>query len=141
MMKSMESMSKMYTRHHDRNTSSAIMIEEFIRCGIKFASFGTNDLVQYTLAIDRNNEMLPTCTSPAPRCTSPHPQCNPGMQEFNIECSICGRPGPTRRWPRGSSNMAYQVSRQILMRLPRSECSCRTEKRIILEAARTRDAE
>ena len=36
--------------------SSVILVEDFIAAGIKFASFGTNDLIQYTLAIDRNNQ-------------------------------------------------------------------------------------
>ncbi|HSQ92951.1 MAG TPA: phosphoenolpyruvate synthase, partial [Methanoregula sp.] len=44
--------------------SSAIMIEDFIKCGIKFASFGTNDLIQYTLAIDRNNENVADMYNP-----------------------------------------------------------------------------
>ena len=35
--------------------SSVLMIDEFIAAGINFASFGTNDLIQNTLAIDRNN--------------------------------------------------------------------------------------
>ena len=35
--------------------ASALAIEELADCGIDFASFGTNDLTQYTLAVDRNN--------------------------------------------------------------------------------------
>ena len=38
--------------------ASAIIIDEFIKAGVKFCSFGTNDLIQYTLAVDRNNGMI-----------------------------------------------------------------------------------
>ncbi len=44
--------------------ASALMVEDFIKAGIKFASFGTNDLIQYTLAIDRNNENVATMYQP-----------------------------------------------------------------------------
>ncbi|TKX82877.1 phosphoenolpyruvate synthase, partial [Halorubrum sp. SS5] len=33
--------------------ASALQIEELANAGINFASFGTNDLTQYTLAVDR----------------------------------------------------------------------------------------
>ncbi len=38
--------------------AAALTIEEFCKAGIDFISFGTNDLTQLTLGIDRNNELL-----------------------------------------------------------------------------------
>ncbi|HDH91537.1 MAG TPA: phosphoenolpyruvate synthase, partial [Candidatus Aenigmarchaeota archaeon] len=38
--------------------SAALTIEEFCKEGVAFISFGTNDLTQLTLGVDRNNERL-----------------------------------------------------------------------------------
>ena len=38
--------------------AAALTIEDYIDVGIDFVSLGTNDLTQYTLAVDRNNEFV-----------------------------------------------------------------------------------
>ena len=69
----------------------AINIEEFCKEGIVFASFGSNDLTQTTLGIDRNNERLIKIFD----------EMHPSMQilfknvidickKYNVESSICG---------------------------------------------------
>jgi pyruvate,water dikinase len=123
--------------------SSAIMIEDFLKCGIRFASFGTNDLVQYTLAIDRNNENVADMYNPQ------HPAVlyliHSAIQmcrEYNVECSICGQAGSDPKmaaWlvEHGISSISANIDAIAKIR----EAVARTEKRIILEAARNRDAE
>jgi len=122
--------------------SSAILIEDFIRAGIKFASFGTNDLVQYTLAIDRNNQNVAAMYEPkhpavlalidsAIRCCRKH----------GVEISICGQAGsepPMVKWlvEHGITSVSANIDAIAKIR----ETVARTEQRIILESARSRNA-
>ena len=95
---------------------AALTIEDFIEDGIDFVSFGTNDLTQYTLAVDRNNENV------AGLFTELHPailklieyvveRCN----EAGVKTSICGQADPTRRWRRDWSRLASPASPPISM--------------------------
>jgi pyruvate,water dikinase len=74
--------------------AAALSIEELIDAGIDFASFGTNDLTQYTLAVDRNNEQV------ADRYDALHPavvelidQTVETCREHDVATSICGQAG------------------------------------------------
>jgi len=74
--------------------ASALIIEDFIKAGIDFVSFGTNDLTQLALGIDRNNENI------AKLYTVFHPSvlkmmkyCIEVCNKHNIETSICGEAG------------------------------------------------
>ncbi|MFH1229714.1 MAG: phosphoenolpyruvate synthase [Candidatus Aenigmatarchaeota archaeon] len=76
----------------------AINIEEFCKEGIAFASFGSNDLTQTTLGIDRDNERLADIFD----------EMHPSMQflfkrvieickKYKVESSICGELPSNRR--------------------------------------------
>jgi pyruvate,water dikinase len=74
--------------------ASALGIESLAEAGIDFASFGTNDLTQYTLAVDRNNEHV------ADRFDELHPavleligDTIETCRELGVETSICGQAG------------------------------------------------
>ncbi|APW96341.1 phosphoenolpyruvate synthase [Halobiforma lacisalsi AJ5] len=74
--------------------ASALAVEEMADAGIDFASFGTNDLTQYTLAVDRNNENV------ADRFDELHPSVLrligdviETCREHGVDTSICGQAG------------------------------------------------
>jgi pyruvate,water dikinase len=123
--------------------SSAIMIEDFIHAGIDFASFGTNDLIQYTLAIDRNNENVASMYQPKhPAVLALIDQAIQVCREHGVECSICGQAGsepPMVAWlvEHGISSVSANIDAIGKIR----ETVARTEKRIILESARRPHAE
>ena len=123
--------------------SSAIMIEDFIRAGIRFASFGTNDLIQYTLAIDRNNENVADMYNPThPAILHLIHNAIQTCRAYNVECSICGQAGSDPKmavWlvEHGITSISANIDAIAKIR----EAVAKTEKRIILEAARTNDAE
>ncbi len=78
--------------------ASALGIEAMAEQGIDFASFGTNDLTQYTLAVDRNNENV------ADRFDELHPsvlelisQTIETCREHDVATSICGQAGSKPR--------------------------------------------
>ncbi|MEN6610521.1 MAG: phosphoenolpyruvate synthase [Methanoregulaceae archaeon] len=123
--------------------ASAILIEDFLEAGIKFASFGTNDLIQYTLAIDRNNENVANMYQPKhPAVLRLIHDAIQKCREYNVECSICGQAGSDPKmatWlvEHGITSLSANIDAIAKIR----EAVARTEKRIILESARRIDAE
>ena len=78
--------------------AAALGIESMAEAGIDFASFGTNDLTQYTLAVDRNNENV------AGRFDELHPavlnligRTIETCREHDVDTSICGQAGSKRQ--------------------------------------------
>ena len=72
--------------------ASALSIEGLCEAGLDFVSFGTNDLTQYTLAVDRNNNNV------ADRFDELHPavlnlmsQVIGTCREYDVSTSICGQ--------------------------------------------------
>ncbi|WP_135819960.1 phosphoenolpyruvate synthase [Halostella litorea] len=74
--------------------ASALGVDRMAEAGIDFASFGTNDLTQYTLAVDRNNGNV------ADRFDELHPavleligKTIETCREHDVDTSICGQAG------------------------------------------------
>ena len=117
---------------------AALTIEDFIEEGLDFISFGTNDLTQYTLAVDRNNENV------ADLYSEMHPavikqieyvveKCN----QAGVESSICGQAGSYPEMARrlveiGISSISANIDAVATVR----ETVARAEKIIMLKALR-----
>lgn len=70
------------------------IIESICKEGINFISFGTNDLTQYTLAIDRNNsEVQYLFNEINPAVVNSIAHVIKTCRNYNVETSICGQAG------------------------------------------------
>lgn len=70
------------------------IIDSLCKEGIGFISFGTNDLTQYTLAIDRGNEDLQGLYNEMhPAVLSQISQVIKTCKKYSVETSICGQAG------------------------------------------------
>jgi pyruvate,water dikinase len=123
--------------------SCAILIEDFIRAGINFASFGTNDLIQYTLAIDRNNQNVADMYYPKhPAVLKLIDDAIAVCRTHGIECSICGQAGSDPEmvaWliEHGISSVSANIDAVPKIR----ETAARTEQRMILDYTRSKNAQ
>ncbi|AIS31719.1 MULTISPECIES: phosphoenolpyruvate synthase [Methanobacterium] len=118
--------------------AAALTIEDFIAEGIDFVSFGTNDLTQYTLAIDRNNENV------ADLYTESHPAVLKLIERVIIECnkagvktSICGQAGSMpaiveKLVELGITSVSANTDAVATVR----ETVARVEQKLLLKAAR-----
>jgi pyruvate,water dikinase len=118
--------------------AAALIIDEFIKEGIDFVSFGTNDLTQYTLAVDRNNELV------APLYNELHPAVMKLIEYVIGECnkagvvtSICGQAGSRpdvakKLVAMGITSISANIDAVEAVR----EMVARTEHELILDAAR-----
>jgi pyruvate,water dikinase len=117
---------------------SALIVEDFIDVGLDFISFGTNDLTQYTLALDRNNERVQKLFSEKhPAILKLIERVIKKCRAAGVDTSICGQAG------------SYPEVVKILVELGISSVSAnpdaiqtvretvyRTEKRLLLDKAR-----
>ncbi|WP_423996594.1 phosphoenolpyruvate synthase [Halorubrum trapanicum] len=118
--------------------ASALQIEELAEAGIDFASFGTNDLTQYTLAVDRNNEHV------ADRFDELHPavlrligDTIETCRELGVDTSICGQAGSKPEMveflvEKGVSSISANID---AVRDVQHEVK-RTEQRLLLDSVR-----
>ncbi len=113
-------------------------IEEIIKEGIKFISFGTNDLTQLTLGIDRNNERIAKLFSEL------HPAVIKEIEHVIKECkkhgvktSICGQAGSNPIMAQKLVELgidSISVNPDAVLKVKKAVA--RAERKLLLEGAR-----
>ncbi len=118
--------------------AAALTIEEYIKAGIDFLSFGTNDLTQLTLGVDRNNERVQRLFNEEhPSVLKLIKYVIDTAKEHGVETSICGQAGSRPSMVRKLVRMGIDsVSANIDAVQKIREVVYREERKIMLEAAR-----
>ena len=118
--------------------SSALVIDDILDEGVDFVSFGTNDLTQYTLAADRNNEHV------ADIYDATHPavleligRVVAACRERDVASSICGQAGSDPEMveflvEEGITSISANIDAVADVRAT----VARTERRLLLDHAR-----
>ena len=118
--------------------AAALTIEDYIAEGIDFVSLGTNDLTQYTLAVDRNNEYV------ASHYSEEHPAVMKLIEmtikkcaAAGVKCSICGQAGSVPHIVEklvGFGITSVSANTDAIAEVRKTVA--RAEKKILLDAAR-----
>jgi len=118
--------------------AAALIIDEFIKEGISFISFGTNDLTQFTLALDRNSAHV------AKLYNEQHPAVLKlietvikACKKNNVKTSICGQAGSDPKMVEkliimGIDSVSANVDAIETIR----KVAARVERKLLLESAR-----
>ncbi len=123
--------------------AAALIIEDIIKEGIDFISLGTNDLTQYTLAVDRNNENV------AYLYNEEHPAVMKLIErvikickKHGIKTSICGQAGSYPHVVEKLVRMgidSVSANPDAVQRI--REVVARVERKIILDRLREKEIE
>ena len=121
--------------------AAALIIDDLLDEGLDFVSFGTNDLTQYTLAVDRNNENVAGLYSEFhPAISKLIEMSIKAARARGVQTSICGQAGSNPKFVEklikwGITSVSANIDALARVR----ETVARTEQRLILEGMR-RDA-
>ncbi|MFA5860245.1 MAG: phosphoenolpyruvate synthase [Candidatus Thermoplasmatota archaeon] len=118
--------------------AAALIIDSLLDEGLDFVSFGTNDLTQYTLAVDRNNENVAKLYSEF------HPAVGKLIQMTieacrprGVQTSICGQAGSNPKFVEKLIGWGITSVSANIDALPRvRETIARAEQKLLLEKAR-----
>jgi pyruvate, water dikinase len=118
--------------------ASVQLIEEFCQEGIKFASIGSNDLTQFTLAVDRNNAKIQKLYNPMhPAVLKEISQVIKVCKRHGVISSLCGQAGSDPEMAKflvekGIDSIAVNIDAVGKVRHAVAE----REKKLMLDAAR-----
>ena len=118
--------------------ASCFIIEDICKEGIDFISFGTNDLTQLTLGVDRNNEKLVRLFDELhPAVLKEIEMVVRTCQRYGVKTSICGQAGSRPEMAKflvklGIDSISVNIDAVQQIR----EVVARTEKQLLLELER-----
>jgi pyruvate, water dikinase len=118
--------------------ASCWIIEDLCKEGISFVSFGTNDLTQLTLGIDRNNQRISKLFDEMhPAVLGEISKVIKTCQKYDVTTSICGQAGSR---PEMAEFLVHQgvdsISANVDVVDKIREIVAKTEKKLLLDAER-----
>ncbi len=118
--------------------ASCWIIEDLCREGINFVSFGTNDLTQLTLGIDRNNERIQKLFDEMhPAVLGEIAKVIKVCKKYRVKTSICGQAGSR---PEMAEFLVHQgidsISSNVDAIMDIRKMVAKTEKKLLLDAGR-----
>jgi pyruvate,water dikinase len=118
--------------------AAALVIDQLLDEGLDFVSFGTNDLTQYTLAVDRNNENVAKLYSEFhPAVAKLIEMTIAACRPRGVQTSICGQAGSNPKFVEKLVKWGITSVSANIDALPKvREVVARTEQRLLLDAAR-----